>query len=104
MKILRTIHIITGLCGALFILIQAITGLLLNNKWIIGFDTPSAASAQKFIQGLHTGTISSPSGWIVNLIGLALLVLVTTGVTQWIVIAVRKRRNNKNRKLIEKQK
>ncbi len=90
-RILRIIHMTTGVIGALIILVMSITGLLLNHQSLIGFSTVKQLKLQKFIFGLHTGAIGNVSFvWVTDLGAICMIVLSITGLWLWICIEIRK--------------
>jgi len=61
MKRQRQLHLWIGIITSLFILIEAVTGLLLNERWILGVDGPGErmANEQSFDQAASQTRMTS---------------------------------------------
>jgi hypothetical protein len=96
---LRIIHQAAGVIGALIILMMSITGLLLNHQSLIGYSSAEQIKLQKFIFGLHSGTIGNTSFvWLTDLGAVCMIVLSVTGLWLWINVSIRKKLVLKRRK------
>ncbi|NHM34106.1 PepSY domain-containing protein [Neobacillus terrae] len=83
-RIIRKIHRITGIIGSFLVLVMAITGLLLNHRTLIGYDSDKEMMIQKFIFALHSGRIGHYSIlWLTDLASLCMVVLSITGICIW---------------------
>ncbi|MED0674804.1 hypothetical protein ABEV55_09295 [Aneurinibacillus thermoaerophilus] len=83
-RITRLIHRIAGIIGAILMLIMAITGLLLNHRSFIGYSSEMEMKLQKFIFGLHSGTIGKMSiVWLTDVGAICMIVLSMTGIWMW---------------------
>ena len=96
LKIIRAIHRVMGLIGSIIIFTMAITGLLLNNRTLIGHKTETAIKLQKFIFAIHTGLVGSASFiWLTDLGAICMITLSITGISMWIIIRIKKTRNSR---------
>lgn len=83
-KIIRQIHRIAGVVGSILVLIMAITGLLLNHKSFIGYNSEMEMKLQKFIFALHSGSIGNISIiWLTDLCAICMIILSITGIWIW---------------------
>jgi hypothetical protein len=84
-RILRLIHQITGMIGSILVLIMAMTGLLLNHRSWIGYDSVTEMKLQQVIFGLHSGTVGNTSiVWLTDFGAICMMVLSITGVWAWL--------------------
>jgi hypothetical protein len=85
LRVLRFLHVLAGVVGAVFILLLAATGLLLNHRSIIGYSSDRAFQLQKLIFSLHTGVVGSTSFiWLTDLGAICMITLAITGLWLWI--------------------
>jgi hypothetical protein len=97
LKLLRLIHRTAGLIGALFILLMAITGILLNHRSLIGYSSNTERALQEFIFALHSGNIGNLSiVWLTDLGAVCMIVLSLTGIWMWLDLLLKKRRRKKH--------
>ncbi|MGG2092617.1 hypothetical protein AB1283_07845 [Bacillus sp. S13(2024)] len=84
LRILRVIHRIAGIIGALLVLIMAITGILLNHRSLIGYNSDTAMKMQMFLFSLHSGTLGNISiKWLTDLGAICMIILSITGIWMW---------------------
>jgi hypothetical protein len=96
-RIIRVIHRITGIIGAILVLIMAITGLLLNHRSFIGYSSDMEMKLQKFIFGLHSGMIGNTSiVWLTDVGAICMISLSISGIWMWLNLMLIKRRREKN--------
>ncbi|HJV47258.1 MAG TPA: hypothetical protein VJ824_16190 [Bacillota bacterium] len=82
--ILRVIHRITGMIGSIIVLVLAITGILLNHRSWIGYNSEISMKLQKFLFGLHSGTVNGVSiKWATDLGAICMIILSITGIFIW---------------------
>lgn len=98
MKRTRQIHLWIGLVCSVFILVQAVTGLLLMEPWLIGGGKEGVPGQRGqmggegggnvgFIKNLHAGKIGNTDiGWLIDLGAIGLIILTVTGITMSIKI------------------
>ena len=96
-KILKMIHHTAGLIGSMLVLLLAITGILLNHRSLIGYDSNEAMTLQEFIFALHSGNVGSTSiVWLTDLGAICMIVLSISGVWMWLDLFLKKRRKNRD--------
>lgn len=96
-KILKMIHYTAGLIGSILVLLMAITGILLNHRSLIGYDSNEAMKLQEFIFALHSGNVGSTSiVWLTDLGAICMMVLSISGVWMWLNLFFKKRRKNQH--------
>lgn len=84
LQFLRIIHKTAGIVGAILIIFIAITGLLLNHRSVIGFDSDKKMELQKLIFALHSGVIGNISiVWLTDLGAICMIILSITGIWMW---------------------
>lgn len=84
LKWFRILHRTAGIIGAVLILFIAVTGLLLNHRSIIGFNSERKMELQKIIFALHSGTAGGTSIiWLTDMGAVCMIILSVTGVWMW---------------------
>ncbi|MGG2094415.1 hypothetical protein AB1283_17755 [Bacillus sp. S13(2024)] len=84
LRILRVIHRIAGIIGSLLVLIMAITGILLNHRSLIGYNSDTAMKMQMFLFSLHSGALGNISIiWLTDLGAICMVTLSITGIWMW---------------------
>lgn len=81
----RALHLWLGIILAIFILVEAVTGLIQAEPWLIGADEAQLhdnhGSFAHFTNALHEGKIGSfTCKWIIDATALGLIVLTLTGI------------------------
>lgn len=93
LRILKIVHITSGVIGAVIVLVMSITGLLLNHRSLIGYSTETSVALQKFIFGLHSGTIGKHSIiWLTDLGAICMMILSITGIWMWGSLLMKRRK------------
>lgn len=78
------IHQTAGIIGAAIVFIMGLTGILLNHRSLIGYNSETSMSMQKFIFALHSGALGNMSiVWLTDLGAVCMIVLSITGVWMW---------------------
>ncbi|MED1203615.1 hypothetical protein [Heyndrickxia acidicola] len=96
---IRIIHRVTGIIGSIIVLVMAITGLLLNHRSLIGYNSTFAFQLQQFIFSLHSGAVDNVSFiWVTDLGAICMIVFSITGITMWFNIQRRNKKRNKKEK------
>jgi hypothetical protein len=84
-RVLKMIHVCTGVIGAILIVIMAVTGILLNHRSFIGYSSNIEIQLQEFLFGLHTGIVGHVSFiWLTDLGAICMIILSVTGIWLWI--------------------
>jgi hypothetical protein len=97
-RFIRIIHRFTGIIGSIIVLVMAITGLLLNHRSLIGYNSPLEFKLQQFIFSLHSGSINNVSFvWITDLGAICMIVFSVTGISMWVNVQRRKKPRLKRR-------
>ncbi|MNV47406.1 PepSY-associated TM helix [compost metagenome] len=100
LKILRLIHKMAGLAGALLIVFMAVTGLLLNHREWIGYNTGREMELQKLIFALHSGAVGGGAfRWLTDIAAICMIVLSVTGTWMWFRGAAAARRAKRRNRL-----
>jgi hypothetical protein len=98
-RFLRIVHRVTGLIGAIIVLLMAISGLLLNHRSFIGYNSDAEMKLQNFIFGLHSGTVGNVSiVWITDFGAICMIVLSISGIWMWVNTRMTKHNQLKRRK------
>jgi hypothetical protein len=78
-KMMRNIHLWLGLVLALFILLEACTGLLQAEPWLLGMGEEEMH--EHFTNALHEGRLGDVSvKWVIDTTAVGLIVLTLTGI------------------------
>jgi len=98
-RIIRIIHRVLGIIGAVIVLLMAITGLLLNHRSLIGYNSNAEMKLQNFIFGLHSGTVGNVSIlWVTDFGAICMIVLSISGIWMWMNTRMIKHKQLKRRK------
>lgn len=97
-RILKIIHQVAGLIGALLVSIMAVTGILLNHRSLIGYSSDAAMKLQNLIFALHSGELNGTSFvWLTDLGAICMIVLSVTGIWMWVTVTMKRIRKWKTR-------
>ena len=96
-RAVRKIHRWMGLILAPLIVIEAITGLMLAEPWIIGRQSLGSSTLIKWAVMLHIGIIGDYKlTWVIDIIAIGLVVLTLTGIYLSVPFLRAKYRHRKN--------
>lgn len=81
---LRKLHIWLGLATTVYLLVVAVTGVLLTHKKDLRLNETGLGHLQKLIKDLHTGAILGPFKTLVSdAFSIALVVVAVSGMLLW---------------------
>lgn len=125
MRKMRKLHLWIGLLTSVLLLVEAVTGLIMMEPWLIGGEAhghggeggrrpegelppgvggasvvSTAFSLQRFIRNLHAGRIGNIDiTWLTDLAAVSIIVLTVTG----IYLSIRILRAEKKKKRVEQE-
>jgi hypothetical protein len=84
-KLARNVHLWVGVVLSVFILIEACTGLIQAEPWIIGTDESqlhdNLTSFAHFTNSVHEGKIGTINlKWVIDITAIGLIILTLTGI------------------------
>lgn len=100
MRINRQLHLWIGLITSVLILIEAVTGLLMTEPWLMGVNRPSVEQRSEtaetkmvkpgnqgnglmpFVKNLHAGRIGNTDvSILLDMVAIGMIILTITGIT-----------------------